>query len=425
MIKRKKSSNLSLKSFLVSFFSLCLMLVVSSGCSKNTQLRQPQTTLDSPSHHTLRGKDMIRAGEWGEARREFNLALELQPKHSSALAGLALVEAHESSKEGKSGEQRKQHREEAASLLAQAFDEAQSPAEETAAHTYAIQVYSLLQTEDWLSKAEDHFEKAMDLVTAQPSLHSLLAEPHLYIARAYKQALETAKSAKHYREILDLQLGFTREANEELELLDKIIRAQPGTRHGNKIALKASITRADMAALLIEELNLTALYQRNTDSGQNNAFESPYKPFVPPSEQPKDAPLATDISKHPLRSDIEEVLKLGVRGLTASPQLLFYPDQEITRAEYAIMIEDILIRVTQDRSLATRYIGDQSPWRDVREDVFYYNAARTAVSRDIMGVLDKIKGEFGPERFVHGADALLGLRTVKDSLQSYVRSPES
>ena len=115
------------------------------------------------------------------------------------------------------------------------------------------------------------------------------------------------------------------------------------------------------------------------------------------------------------------MLQLKVRGLEANPQHLFFPNRRITRAEYALMLEDILIKVTQDKGLSTKFLGDRSPWSDVRSDAYYYNAARTLTSRGILEVRNAVRGEFGPDDPVHGSDVLLSLRLLKDELKSYVR----
>ena len=82
----------------------------------------------------------------------------------------------------------------------------------------------------------------------------------------------------------------------------------------------------------------------------------------------------------------------------------------------------ILIKVTQDQRLSTRFLGEKTPWIDVRNDAYYYNAARTVTSRGILEVRNSIRGEFGPEDPVHGADVLLSLRLLRDELKSYVRN---
>ena len=75
------------------------------------------------------------------------------------------------------------------------------------------------------------------------------------------------------------------------------------------------------------------------------------------------------------------------------------------------MLEDVLIQVTQDTAQSTRFRHLTVCGRSA--DAYYYNAARTLVSRNIMQLQDKVRGEFGPDRAVAGADALLSLRLLE------------
>jgi len=86
-----------------------------------------------------------------------------------------------------------------------------------------------------------------------------------------------------------------------------------------------------------------------------------------------------------------------------------------------LMIQDVLVKVSRDRKIETLFIGETSPFPDVRPDMYYYNAARVVVSRNLMQVKRKATGEFGPGDPVLGADALLVLRDLKEMLMSYTR----
>lgn len=407
------------------FVLLSVLALISGGCSNQAKpVRQQAAVMDNPDHHELRGRDFIERNNWLEARRSFRLALELAPRHSRALAGMSLVEANEATKAGKSDQERDQLLKKSQSLLEQALDEAKTPKDEAYANSTAIRVYTLSKTpEAWLEEAEKHFRKARSIMEDNSDLYSLRAEPHFYMARAYQAANDYGKASEHYQTVLELNLGFTTQASYELENLQKVARAEPGSRAGKRIARLKAITRADMAALLVEELHIRELYGRTQSQQQDNSFQSPNKQFQTSTVQA--APKATDIASHPLRADIQEILDLEVRGLEASPQHLYYPAQTITRAEFALMLEDILIKVTGEQGLSTKFIGETSPWSDVRSDSFYYNAARTLVSRNIMSVPNRTRGEFRPGAEVSGADALLAIRTLKDELQTYVRSPQS
>ena len=89
------------------------------------------------------------------------------------------------------------------------------------------------------------------------------------------------------------------------------------------------------------------------------------------------------------------------------------PDQKIARAEYAIMIEDILVKATRDEKLVTKFIGSPSPFPDLRNDLPYYNAVMVCTRRGIMETKNLATGEFDPMGSVSGTDALLIIRKLE------------
>ena len=111
---------------------------------------------------------------------------------------------------------------------------------------------------------------------------------------------------------------------------------------------------------------------------------------------------------------------MGVRGLEVFPDGAFHPNDLIDRASYAMMIEDILMKVSGDSTLATKFIGETaSSFPDLRTDLPYYNAVRVVTSRGIMEPKDLASGEFGPLGPVGGADSLLIIRKFSDILKIY------
>jgi len=395
--------------------SLTVLLI---GCSQSGP-RKASGKLDTPGHHVLRGMDAIEQGRWNAAAQEFELALELNAEHSPALAGKALVQAHRSNEDGRTSEKQAELKEQARDNLEAALSAAESSRDRFAVRVTAIRVETTLKNnEDWLEEAQDHAAIAAEILESHPNLQSQRSEPLFFLGIAYREGLEFNPAADQFRKVLDLNLTRVREADKALEQLNRVTRARPGTRHGRTVALAQQITRADFAALLIEEFQLAELYARGIKNNVSG-YTSPTKNFASGT---KEEILAADIANHPLKADIEDVLQLGVRGLEANPQKLFFPDRPVTRAEYALMLEDILIKVMQDQTLATRFIGEKSPWSDVRADAYYYNAARTLTSRNILSVRNRIRGEFGPEDSISGADALLSLRMLKDELKGYVRT---
>ncbi|MEK6546437.1 MAG: S-layer homology domain-containing protein, partial [Nitrospinota bacterium] len=101
------------------------------------------------------------------------------------------------------------------------------------------------------------------------------------------------------------------------------------------------------------------------------------------------------------------------------PDHTFHPNQNITKVEYAVMIEDILLKVSGDESLATKFIGSQPHFPDVRADQWFFNAIELCNARGIMQAEDLTTGEFKPQNPVSGADALLIIRKLKDELKFF------
>jgi hypothetical protein len=77
-----------------------------------------------------------------------------------------------------------------------------------------------------------------------------------------------------------------------------------------------------------------------------------------------------------------------------------------------MMVEDCLIAITGNKSLATQYIGTPSRFSDVNASHPSYNAICNAVDKNIMDA--SINGEFGPEKSVSGPEALLVIRKLKE-----------
>jgi tetratricopeptide (TPR) repeat protein len=411
----------------LSILVIMLSLTALNGCNKDPGPRPSQGTLDNPSFHVMRGKDLLDEQRIDAASKQFDLGLELKSDYAPALAGKALVLTLQSQKVKLEPENALELLKESEDLLDNALSKGEGPNEELSVQLLAMRtVTARAEGEDWIDDVEDHFNDALEVFEDHPNLQASKAEPWYYWGQSNEKALRFEEAQNAFTKVLELDRGFTREANHAIEQLNKIVRAQPGTRHGLELAMIKQITRADMAALLMQELKLADLYSRNaTEQIKELKFESPRKSFVPHGKIKLERPLASDILEHPLREDIETILRLQVRGLESNPQFLFFPNKEITRAEYALMLEDVFIQVTQDSAQSTRFVGDTSPFIDVRPDAYYYNAARTLVSRNIMQLQDKVRGEFGPDRAVAGADALLSLRLLKDELKRYVRSPSS
>jgi len=373
-----------------------VMIIGAFVISCGPEARKPTSQLDTPEHHVSTGLSLLKQARYIDASREFDLALELSPKFSMAHGGSGLAKAYQGDMKG------------AFEAMDKAWKYAKTDEEKTFAQVGYIRLHTMNREDNkkWLDKARDAFDTA---VLIDPKS----AAAYYYMGVAYKYGLDFSLSGQMFTKVLDLKTDYLKEADAEWNLVQKIQRAMPGTLTGKKIAIVESISRADAAALFMEELRIDILYKKRTPKTFDTSFMDPEK-----FKAKKDSRItATDLDKHPLKADIEGILNLGVRGLENYPDNAFHPDELITRGQYAMMLEDIMIKVTGDDKLATKFIGSTSPFPDLRSDLPYFNAVMVVTSRGIMEAKDFTTGEFAPLASVSGADALLVIKKIKEELR--------
>jgi len=359
---------------------------------------KPVGEMDTPEHHFYTGMKFLDQGKYADAKKEFNQSILLNPKFSKAYAGNGLVNAYQGDFKTANDSMKK------------AWSYAESDSEKLFVHISKIRLFTLSKADkDWLDDAKKEFNKAIKIDSGS-------AAAYYFMGVAFKTALNFADAGQMFRQVLDINREYVKEADAEWNLAQKIQRAMPGTITGKKIALLERITRADAAALFMEELKIDVLYKKRTPKTFDNTFKDPEKAKA----EARVAPVTTaDIATHPLKADIEGILQLEVRGLEAYPDGTFRPNDIVDRATYAMMIEDILIKVTGDNTLATKFIGSTSPFPDLRSDLPYFNSVMVVTSRGIMEAKDITTGEFAPLNAVPGVDALLVIRKIKEELKIF------
>jgi tetratricopeptide (TPR) repeat protein len=391
MIHQKKYRNILLFILIIAFG----LFVVSCG----PKVRKPVGEMDTPAHHTYVGVKLLDQGKYVEAAHEFDLALQLDMKYAQAHAGLGLAKAYQGDFKA------------AFEAMKLAKRHAASKEDKIVAHVGFIRLYTMNRAVDkgWIDKVKNEYGWALQVDPNAPAVY-------YYTGRAYKEALDFGQAGQMFAKVLELKGDYINEADTEWNLVQKIQRAMPGTIAGKKIAILERITRADAAALFMEELRIDILYKKRTLKTFDTDFKDPEKAKAASAAA---VPMATDIADHPLKVDIEDCLKIGVRGLENYPDGTFRPGELVDRATYAMMVEDILIKVTGDNALATKFIGTTSPFPDLRSDLPYFNAVMVVTSRGIMGPLDITSGEFAPLKPVPGVDALLIIRKMKEELKFF------
>src|SRR5271157_1781659 len=386
---------LNYRSLLMFFVVIALgVFIVSCGA----KAVKPVSEMDTPEHHFYTGMKFLDQGKYPDAKVEFDRAIALDPKYSKAFAGNSLAMAYQGDIKA------------ANESMKQASKFAKKDDEKVFVHVSRIRLYTLGKVEkDWIKDAKSEFDKAIKIDPKSPAAY-------YFMGIAYKNALDFANAEKMFKQVIDFNGDYVKEADTEWNLTQKIQRAMPGTITGKKIAILERINRGDAAALFMEELKIDVLYKKRTVKTFDTSFKDPEKTKAQASAP---AITATDIANYPLKADIEGILRIGVRGLEAYPDGSFHPNDMVDRATYAMMIEDILIKVSGDNALATKFIGSASPFPDLRSDLPYFNSVMVVTSRGIMEAKDLSSGEFAPLGTVPGVDALLIIRKLKEELKIY------
>jgi tetratricopeptide (TPR) repeat protein len=378
-------------------FLVTVLALVAVGCVKPAP---PTSVMDTPEYHYKSGLKYLDKDQIDDAMRSFDRAIALDPKSPLGYIGKGLAF-------GKKGDFK---------AAFENMEKAKGYDKGVESRIGMIRLYGMQmaaapkKVKDLVGDAEGEYKSARSKAPDSGALH-------YYMGITYKMALDFEKAGELFKKVLEINKDFTAEANAEWAVIQKIQRAAPGTEIGKKIALIDKIDRADVAALFVQEMDLEKLFTKRGTKTYDTTFKAPEETTTrfSPDKTVKMEP-ATDIADHWLKSSIDTVLTLQVRGLEAGPNHTFEPDKLITKAEFALMLEDILVKVSGDEKLATKYIGATSLFPDVRNDHYAFNAIMIVTSRGFLEA-DKATGEFKPNAPVSGADALLAIREFKNQLK--------
>ena len=373
---------------------LSLALILSFiGCG--TKAIKEESVLDTPDNHFSRGMVEFERGDLNAAMSEFQRAKALNPDYAEAYSGMALVYA-------KQGDFKK------------AYDFADKGVDKNDKSIDCRIIKGRVITmerkgDDWVKKAAREFNKAI-------KINPNSSKAWYYLGITYKEGFQFGDAVDAFRKVVELKGAYSTEANAEWELVQKIERAKPGTKIGAKIALIPKIDRADLSVLLMEELKLMTLIEKKRPKVYDTRFRAPDDPTKLEATQITKMEAATDIKGHWAANWIKDIIKAQVSGLEPYPDHTFRADEFITRANYAQVMQSVMIMVTGDESLATKYIGQNSRFPDVPGTHFAYNAMALMVDRGIMNA-DKISGAFQLNKNMSGADALLAIRDFQNALR--------
>lgn len=389
---------------LLSSLLLALLLVAACG---GRPPRAPQGVYDTPEHHFQAGVKFLDKEEYRRAEQEFASALALNGDYGPAMAGKGALMAVDGVED------------QARDLIDRGWDYADGTKQELAVIVMQIRCltylgrFGRLNSEELADEALDAYEDGLDLVEDEPGLEDPAL--HYYMGEAYFQALRLDSAEDMFTRVLSLGRGMETEADEALKKAQKVRRAAPRTTAGMRIALVDELSRADMAALLVEELDIERFLGR-TSKDKPADFTPPSAPELA-SYNPPPSQSIVDILNHPLRSDMEVVINYGLRGLRPYPDNLFKPNEKLNRAEAAMIFEDVIVRAQKDSGLATRFIGQESPFTDIRGDHAAFNAVMVCTSKGLLS--PDMHGAFGAKENISGVDAVLAVHRLREALGAF------
>jgi tetratricopeptide (TPR) repeat protein len=381
-----------------------LMLAMLSGCAKT---RKAGGQMDTPEVHYDQGMKYYNAGEFKKAGDEFELARTLDPKYAPCYAGLGLVEA-QNAKASDDPKVKEKGFDKAVEYVEKAKDlDGKLPAAWIASGMVITLQHMADENKDWADDAIKQYDKVIEKLDPKNS------EAWYRKGWTLKYAFRFREAATQFSKVLELKGDFTAEADREWKIMQDIERAAPGSKVGMKIALIEKISRADVAALFISELDAVRLVEKKRPRNYDTDFKAPGDARKLAADSVVSADRLSDIHTHWARNFIADVVGLQIRGLEPYPDHTFKPDLQITRGEYAMMLEDMLIAILRDPSLATKHVGaGASRFPDVNAGAPYYNAICNMVDKGVMSA--NLNSEFDPTRTVSGTEALLAIRQLKE-----------
>lgn len=354
---------------------LAFTFILLAGCA--SQLRFPESVLETPELYVSNGFKLIKTGRIDDAEREFSNALRHDPRNYAAHSGLALASAY------------KGEREAALASMKKSESLAKQGEEEYKAQVGWIRLHSVIRDEGWMKEAEKAYLWACSIMKDQP-------DAYYYMGIAYKNEYRIDDAREAFLKVLEIKKSLVSETRSELEILKKIESAKPVSSIGRRLAVEERVTRAELAALLFHELSVHDLLKAED-------------PAIPAASAP-------DILDHPLRSSVEKVLNLKIKGLSVYGDGTFGPNEIVTRAGFSIMMADILSRATKDPALISRHAGRGSPFPDVKEDAPYLGAI--LVCSTWGGELEMKDEMFNPMGALAGYDAVLFIQNVRNKVKS-------
>lgn len=392
-----------------------LSVLIFAGCAKPvSRCTAPE---DNPTHHYVIGMELIDQGKLDEAASKLERAVYCDDTFAPAHAGLAIVSALKATSAKSDDKAKAVDRTSSASHLAEALRSGATSEDEFAYHVASIRTGTILKEGKWLRNAEDSYKGVMKLKVDEGKLpyYDGRESATYFMGAAYLEGREFQQARDRFADVLNSKKDgrWNAPADRMWKKTDKIVRAIAGITVGDVgkvIATRASVNRGEMAALLVDELKINKLFAGRIASDSNAAGKK--AEFTP-----------ADLVDNQFREEVLSLMKWNVRGLepvydSTTRAYLFKPLLPVTRKEFALVLEDVIIKLTGDEKISSAFLGhDKSPFHDIAPTAAWYNSAMTVTTRSIMET--ELSGDFRPDALLDGAEAMLAIRVLKQRLNIY------
>jgi hypothetical protein len=365
----------------ISFIITIALTAVFLGCSAG--IKQP-SIVGTPGDHYKSGLQKLEANDHAGAETEFLQAVSLDKKSPAGHTGLALLELS-----------RSDHKL-ALKYAARALKLDSSYVDAYLAIGRIIS--SRKHDSGWIEKARKPFAVALEIA---PENENVL----YYTAEYYYEAGEYAQAVEYYTKANKINGDLAVRSSEKIAHTEKIIEASPLSDEGKRIAKIEKMSRADFCVLLIEEFKLKQLLERQRSEIFRKLFNADY------TLRSRTGRVKSEIGNNTAKEWILEIIQIDLPFLDPYPDGYFYPDRLVTKAQFAVVIQEVLALINDDPTFTTRYIGMESRFDDVRADYYAFNAINLCVELKIIAAADE--RNFDSNGIISGMDGILMLRKAE------------
>ena len=356
---------------------VCALLLSVSGCSRAVKPASPE---DTSKVRYLAGLKLLDDKDPLKPETEFRRAIELDKRSPYGYAGMAAMYLK---------------RENLSRALRFANKALKCDPSFADAAFLRGEIYLTGKRRDRFEKAEASFRRVLEL---EPGSERAL----FFLGKTALESYRFEGAKTYFAQAAEKKGEYATLAAAGGELATRIIEANPITDDAKRILLVEKASRAELCLLLIEELKLKDLVKRY----RLMRYEAIYHG----DEGVKKIP--SDIEERADWKILLDVMALRLPHLDVYPNGDFYPERQVTRAECAMVVQEIMEFLSDDPTLATQYISSDSPFTDVRRDYYAFNAIMLGVERGIVRS-DPSTGRFDPDGTVRGVDILLMIRALQ------------